>query len=167
MIKAWRNRIIATGEESPDQLLANPMNFRRHPQHQQEAMLAALQEVGWVQDVIVNRTTGHLIDGHLRVELALRHNEPMIPVCYVELSTDEERLILATFDPLGALAFTDKRTLEDLMREVSTGSAELQQMLSELAQREGISTYPGDLPGFGEDAKAQKQTTCPACGHQF
>ena len=28
---AWRNRIIGTGEEAPDQLLANPANWRIHP----------------------------------------------------------------------------------------------------------------------------------------
>lgn len=144
IVSLWRNRIIGSGEESPEHLLANPLNFRRHPKHQQDALLAALQEVGWVQDIIVNRTTGHLIDGHLRVELALRHNEPTIPVCYVELSPDEERLILATFDPLGALAFTDKRTLEDLMREVSTGSAELQRVLDELARSVGIQNGTDD-----------------------
>ena len=68
----WRNRIAGSGEESPDQLLANPRNFRRHPKHQQDALRGVLAEVGWVQDVIVNRTTGHLVDGHLRVELAMR-----------------------------------------------------------------------------------------------
>ena len=27
----WRNRIVGTGEEAPDQLLANPANWRIHP----------------------------------------------------------------------------------------------------------------------------------------
>jgi len=27
----WRNRIVGTGEEAPDQLLANPQNWRTHP----------------------------------------------------------------------------------------------------------------------------------------
>lgn len=136
---AWKNRIVETGEESPENLLANPMNFRRHPKHQQDALKGVLNEVGWVQDVIVNQRTGHLIDGHLRVELALRNNVASIPVTYVDLTDDEERLILATFDPLSAMAFTDKHTLEELLREVSTGDAAIQSMLAELAEREGIA----------------------------
>jgi hypothetical protein len=31
----WRNRIVGSGEEPPDQLLANPANWRIHPGSQQ------------------------------------------------------------------------------------------------------------------------------------
>ena len=39
---AWRNRIIGSGEEAPDQLLANPANWRIHPKAQQDALAGAL-----------------------------------------------------------------------------------------------------------------------------
>ncbi len=29
---SWENRIIGSGTENPDQLLANPSNWRIHPQ---------------------------------------------------------------------------------------------------------------------------------------
>ena len=45
---AWRNRIVGHGEEAPDQLLANPANWRLHPREQQQALAGALAEVGWV-----------------------------------------------------------------------------------------------------------------------
>ena len=53
---------------------------------QQRAVEGALQEVGWVQQVLVNRTTGHLVDGHLRVELAISRGEPS-PVTYLDLTS--------------------------------------------------------------------------------
>ena len=53
----WRNRIIGVGEIDPEQILANPLNFRIHPKNQQDALLGVLDEVGWVQDVIVNART--------------------------------------------------------------------------------------------------------------
>jgi ParB-like chromosome segregation protein Spo0J len=56
-------------------------------------MSGALAEVGWVAEVLVNRTTGHIVDGHLRVELALAPQESTIPVTYAELTEDEERLV--------------------------------------------------------------------------
>ena len=31
----WRNRIVGEGVEAPDQLLANPQNWRTHPKFQQ------------------------------------------------------------------------------------------------------------------------------------
>jgi ParB-like chromosome segregation protein Spo0J len=168
-VTEWRNRIIATGEESPDQLLANPLNFRRHPKHQQEALRGVLNEVGWVQDVIVNRTTGHLIDGHLRVELALRDNAPTVPVKYVDLSAAEEALILATFDPIGALANADRETLAALLEEVSTGEAAVQQMIAEMAQREGVVAPDFAPVGIDEQGRLDEKAkvTCPECGHVF
>ena len=33
----WRNRIVGHGEEAPDQLLANALNWRINPKAQQEA----------------------------------------------------------------------------------------------------------------------------------
>jgi hypothetical protein len=38
---AWRNRIIGSGQEAPDQLLANPANWRIHPKAQQDALAGA------------------------------------------------------------------------------------------------------------------------------
>ena len=76
----WKNRIISSGTEAPDQLLANPLNWRVHPQDQQTALMDVLGEIGWVQEVIVNQRTGHLVDGHLRVVLALRNDETEVPV---------------------------------------------------------------------------------------
>ena len=61
--------------------------------------------------MVVNHTTGHLVDGHLRVELAIASGQPTIPVVYVELSEDEERIILSSLDPIGAMATADREKL--------------------------------------------------------
>ena len=47
----WRNRITGSGQEAPDQLLANPANWRIHPKAQRDALAGALDQVGWVQQV--------------------------------------------------------------------------------------------------------------------
>lgn len=166
----WRNRITGSGEEAPDQLLANPKNFRRHPRHQQDALRGVLEEVGWVQEVIVNTTTGHLVDGHLRVELALRDGAASVPVKYVSLSESEEALILATLDPIAALAYADKDTLDALLRDVSTGDAAVQQMLAELAEREGVIPAGGadglDTDSQLGDLRYQIIVACDSESHQ-
>lgn len=130
----WRNRITRTDEVAPDQLLANPANFRRHGKDQQEALAEVLDTVGWVQDVIVNEQTGHVVDGHLRVELALRRQEPAVPVKYINLSPAEEAKVLATFDPISALARTDSQALADLTTDMAFESAALNQKLSDLVE---------------------------------
>ena len=166
--KGWRNRIVGTGEEAPDQLLANPANWRIHPKPQQDALGDALDDIGWIQQVVVNRQSGHLIDGHLRVSLAMRNNEPTVPVLYVDLDEREEALALATLDPIAAMAAADKQKLDELLREVDTGSAALQEVLSQLGADAGI--VPDFQPvGIEEQGRLdqKKPVVCPACGHEF
>src|ERR1035437_2033502 len=95
----WRNRIVGHGEEAPETLIANPANWRTHPKEQQRALAGALSEVGWVAQVLVDQRSGRLAEGHLRVELAAARGEPSVPVTYVDLSPDEERVVLPSLDP--------------------------------------------------------------------
>jgi DNA modification methylase len=150
LVKAagWENRIVGHGEEAPDQLLANPKNWRVHPKAQQDALSGLLDSVGWVQNVIVNRRTGHVVDGHLRVSLAISREEPTIPVVYVDLAEDEEALVLASLDPLAAMAVTDEEMLAELLGGVVAEGA-LAEMLSGLMgknePKQGL-TDPDDAP---------------------
>ena len=139
----WRNRIVGYCDLPPDQFLAHEKNFRRHPKSQQDALSGVLHEVGIVQNVIVSKSSGKLLDGHLRVELALRQNQKSIPVTYVELSEAEEAEVLATLDPLSALAFSDKEKLDELLREVHASDAAVVKMLADLAAKEGL--IPKDM----------------------
>lgn len=134
----WQNRIIGYDNVAPDQLLANPANFRVHPKKQQDALTGSLSELGWLQDIVVNRVTGHVLDGHLRVSLALRNGEPTVPVKYVALSESDEKLALAVFDPITYMAETDAAQLDALLQEINTGDAALQALLAELAQKAGL-----------------------------
>lgn len=135
----WKNRIIGSGEEDPAQLLANPFNFRIHTKVQQAALTGSLDTIGWIQQIIVNKRNGHVIDGHLRVSLALRKGEKKVPVLYVDLTDEEEALALMTLDPIAAMAGTDKDKLAEVMRQVNTDNEDLLTFLDELAEREGIN----------------------------
>jgi len=137
--EAFRNRIVGYGEEPPEQLLANPHNWRVHPAAQQRALEGVLEEVGWIANVIVNRRTGHVVDGHLRIALAISRGEPMVPVTYVDLSEEEEKLIVASFDPIGALAVTDSEKLGELLAEVEAASEGLQALLDDMAAEAGVA----------------------------
>jgi hypothetical protein len=132
-----RSRIVGEGEEAPDQLLANPMNWRRHPKEQLSALEGLLEHVGWVQRVIVNRNTGHMVDGHARVDLAMKRGEASVPVLYVELDPDEESAVLAALDPIGGLAQTDQDMLDTLLGDVgNTGNTKLDEFLATLIRQQ-------------------------------
>lgn len=149
--EAWRNRIVGNDMVAASQLLANPQNWRVHPKAQQDALAGALEQIGWIQDVIVNQQTGHVVDGHLRVSLALRQGDDTpVPVKYVDLTEAEEKLALATIDPLSAMAVADKTQLDALLREVNTDSAALQAMMADVARSAGIG-YDRDAHGWTDD----------------
>jgi DNA modification methylase len=153
----WRNRIVGSGTEAPEHLAANPANWRVHPRHQRDALAGSLDTVGWVAQVIVNRQSGYVIDGHARVALALARKEASVPVLYVDLSPDEERLVLATFDPIGALAGADGERLSALLAEVAVDDAGLRALLDELAASAPRPTFtdPDDVPELAADPYIQ------------
>lgn len=181
----WESRIVGWDEVPPDQLLANPANYRRHPARQREALRGSLDALGVVAPVIVNRTTGFVLDGHARVEEYLSAGVQTVPVAYVELSEEEERLALLALDPISALAITDGQALQALLDEVETDNAGLADLLADLA-RQAQTFTPGLEPGIGvghitdEDVagaaagldprqgdRDQIRVLCPHCGGGF
>ncbi len=134
----WINRIVGHDEVAPDQLLANPLNYRIHPAQQQSALSGSLDNLGWIQEVLVNKNTGHVIDGHLRIQLALRNDEKLIPVTYLDLTEDEEKLALLSLDTIAAMAAIDKEQLDNLLTQVNSDDTRIQEFLHNLAEENNL-----------------------------
>jgi len=142
----WRNRIVGQDVLKAKEILRNPRNWRIHNAAQLEALTGTLDEVGWVQNVIVNRRTGFLLDGHARVQLAERRDES-VPVSYVDLDEDEETLMLAALDALTGMAATDAKALEGLLAEISVENEALSAVFDQLMD-EGMRTTLGEPPTY-------------------
>lgn len=95
----------------------NPRNWRRHPASQLAALREALGRVGWAGALLFNERTGRLIDGHARRELAGADEE--LPVLVGEWDDGDEAFILATLDPLAAMAEADRDQLAGLLKELT------------------------------------------------
>jgi hypothetical protein len=133
-----RDRIKELRRVPADQLQPNPKNWRKHPEAQANALRGVLAEVGIASAVLARETPEGglmLIDGHLRTETL--HNAE-IPVLVLDVTEEEADKILATFDPLGAMAESDADALRALLEEVETGSQELADMLTALAEDAGV-----------------------------
>ena len=139
----WRNRITELRYVSPQDLEDHPLQWRVHPDQQRSALRGILEEVGIAGALLayVSPATGRLvsIDGHLRKSLG---NTPW-PTLILDVTDEEAALLLATHDPLSALAEASQDQLTALLHEVQSGDSAVQQMLSELAQREGIVPLEG------------------------
>jgi DNA modification methylase len=173
MADSWKNRIVKHDVLPAKDFLAHPMNFRVHPQIQQAALKGSLDELGWIDDVMVNIQTQHVINGHLRISLALREgDDTLVPVKYVNLSPEEELTALAVFDPITAMATADKDKLDALLRDTKPADAALQQFLSDLAAQEGLYTGNGgdtleDVPEAQVDRAAELQVKWSTCTGQL
>ena len=133
----YETRIVEHGAENPSTLIANPKNWRLHPPAQEAAMRDALDEIGWVQEVIVNKRTGRLVDGHMRVAMAVKKGAQTVPVSYVDLTEEEEEKVLATLDPLAAMASIDKEALANLKSGIDSDRAALSALLeADMASKE-------------------------------
>jgi len=115
----WSSRIIGHDTVDPKSINKNKHNWRVHPVSQQNGLKNVLNEVGYVQSIIVNKRTGNLVDGHLRVEMALNEGIKKIPVSYIDVSEKEEKLILATIDPLAAMAEFDNAMLKEIVSSIN------------------------------------------------
>jgi hypothetical protein len=135
-----------------DSLTDNPANWRKHPQAQSDALRDVIAEVGWAGCLLYNERTSRLLDGHLRKKVAAGQR---VPVLVGDWSEDQEKKILATLDPIAAMAEADRDQLDALLRDVQTGSAAIAGMLAELASKAGV------LPEVPEPTP-QKEPTLPS-----
>ena len=122
-----RDRIRELRRVPASDLLPNPKNWRTHPKAQQDALRGVLAEVGMADACLARELPDGslmLIDGHLRAETAA---DAKVPVLILDVSEAEADKLLATLDPLAAMAESDAAKLDELLRNVDTGSEALQQ----------------------------------------
>jgi hypothetical protein len=150
----WKNRIVGYEDMDPEQLLANPLNFRSHSDRQKSAMRDVLVDVGVVQNVIVNQVTGRILDGHMRVGMAIDEKQPKVPVTLVRLTEEEERVVLATFDPLGELAGRSEDTFKALREGVDDS---YQALIAATVPAEEIASFKTRKGGGGLGGKSVVQ----------
>ena len=112
----------------PSELEDNPANWRTHPATQAGAFDALLKQVGWAGALLLNEATGRLIDGHLRK----RSGSEKVPVLIGSWTEEQERLILASLDPLGAMAEANSQKLSALLSELEATAPDLEDLMSRL-----------------------------------
>jgi hypothetical protein len=133
-----RNRVKTLRMVPASDLRPNPKNWRTHPKAQADALRGVLAEVGLADACLARELPDGslmLIDGHLRAETL---GDGDVPVLILDVNEVEADKILATLDPLAAMADSDAAKLDELLRNVDTGSEALQQMMAATAAQAGL-----------------------------
>lgn len=118
----YRDRIIEFVRVPAADLKPSPANWRTHPEAQRGALRAMLDKVGIVDAALARRLpdgTLELVDGHLRAE----EIGGLIPTLVLDVDEAEAGQVLATLDPLSAMAGTDGGKLDALLAGFRGGPA--------------------------------------------
>lgn len=145
----FRDRIKEFRRVLAAELKPSPRNWRKHPAKQKAVLEGVLSEIGYADALLVRELPDgslQLIDGHLRAETTPAQ---MVPVLILDVDEHEANKLLATLDPLAAMAEADAGQLDALLRDVQTGSEAVAGMLTELAAKAGI--VPSMATGAGGD----------------
>ena len=134
---AVRDRVVELVRVPAGELSPHPANFRRHPERQRAALRALLRQIGYADALLARRDGDRLvlIDGHLRQSL---DPEQVVPVLVLDVDETEAETLLATLDPLGALATPDPAALASLLERVQTSSRAVSELLEALARQAGL-----------------------------
>ena len=131
--RKWQTKIVGHDRVDPATLTPHPLNWRTHPEEQDAVVRASIAEHGVVKSILVNRTTGHVLDGHERLALALADDEPLVDVEYAEVPPEQEAAVLMSLDPTSAMAGIDADNLTALIEQANPDREELQKLFDDLA----------------------------------
>lgn len=151
----------------PAELGDHPENWKTHPGEQIAGLESAIEEVGWAGALLFNQRTNRLLDGHARKKLDTSLLvEGKVPVLVGSWDENEERVILATLDPLGSMAKANEEALSDLLARLETESEGLQALLDGLSDKGGESEPDLTSPKFSYESKYGVIITCTDETHQ-
>ncbi len=154
-----RDRVVDLRRVRAGELVPNPRNWRRHPERQRSALRGLLRQIGYADALIAREQDGALvlIDGHLRQSL---DPEQVVPVLVLDLSEEEADTLLATLDPLSAMALPDPGPLAELLERVHASAAAVTELLDSLARSAGLPSGrglvdPEEIPPVPEEPRCQ------------
>jgi hypothetical protein len=162
-----RDRVKQLCRVPARELLDNDGNPRRHPQAQRDALRGVLEQVGVAGALTAyhsQRNGGKLtlIDGHLRKQ----DYDVDWPTLILDVTDAEADLLLATHDPLAALAEYDKPRLDALLQEVRARSPAVVGMLKDLVRKTGAGKEDKDKAPVLPAEKFEVLVECADEGHQ-
>ena len=128
-----RDRVVELRKVPANTIRPNPWNWRLHPQAQRDALTEIVEEIGFAGALIARETPDglELVDGHLRQDMS---KDELVPVLIVDMTEEEVRRLLATLDPIGAMAQTDVIALTALLDTLDVSGEATIEMLDDLVK---------------------------------
>ena len=110
----------------------HPHNWRLHPDAQKELYRRSYEALGSLDAIVLNETTGHILDGHLRYEEALKRGDKKIQVLVGHWTEAEEAAALLIKDTIAGMAEPDKGEIVILEQQIKIDLPDMDALVREL-----------------------------------
>lgn len=152
----WKNRIVGYGNIPVNEIVKNPNNPKEHPEYQKRVLSGVLEDVGVVQNIIINKRTGHLVDGECRYFLAIDSKQEFLPATYVDLSIEEEEKILLTLDETTSLARKNAQIVGDIIKRITTASDSMRDLIDRIARQSHVEIPMSNNGDDGDESEDEE-----------
>ena len=172
-----RDRIKELRRMKASELIPNEKNWRRHPNTQKLALSGILEEIGYADALLAReREDGELVlvDGHLRRSVS---PDAEVPVLVLDITEEEEDLLLTTLDPLASMAETDNERLEALLDSIDVDNDRISVLLESIRDGVGVNqagfdnysnlSIPTPSPEFEPFSELATSNRCPKCSYEW
>ena len=115
--------------------------WERNPRmndHVVQQLAVSIQTYGFLNPIIVQKSTNKIIAGHTRYKAATLLNLPTVPVIFADLDDTKAKAFAIADNKLGELATWDESVLMDLLTELKEEDYDLSHMGYDELELEGL-----------------------------
>jgi hypothetical protein len=167
-IRSWKRKKVRLADVKP-----MPDNPRAITDVNLAALKASMERFGYVEPIVWNKTTGHIVGGHQRYSVLASEGVEEATMVVVELSADEEMAANITLNNPEIEGDWDD-TAADLMGQLEAAApelygslriGELRKFVEGMQPRKSEDSYEDANEEVDLDAMAKEfDTRCPCCG---
>lgn len=170
-IKSWKRQKMRLADVKP-----MPGNARQMDEAHMVALKASIERFGYVEPIVYNKRTGHIVGGHQRYSVLLAEGVKEATMVVVDMEPDEEMAANITLNNPEIEGEWDD-TAADLIGQVQGAAPEL---FGALRMGELRDFVEGMRPKQSEDSYSEKNkeidldgmakefdTKCPCCGFEW
>lgn len=131
-----------------------------------EGLKHSLDRFGYVEPIVWNKKTGHIVGGHQRYYVLVEAGVEEAKMVVVDMPLEEELAANLTLNnPEIEGEWSDEAS--DLLHQVETNDAELFNSLNMDALKSSLEKTPNMDPGDVGKKESEGDTECPCCHHKW
>lgn len=138
-------------------LIKDPLNARKHPKKNIDAIKGSLKKFGQVEPLVVNSLTGVIIGGNGRLEAMKELGFDEVDIVEVPLDNTQAAALALALNRTSETAEWDDKILKTLLEGLNNDGFELDEIGFDLDDIEPQIDAP----------KNKKMKICPECGHEW